>query len=245
MNVFKPDSDNLAPIYVALDVDSLTEALGIARACKGLALGFKVGPRICMQASPSFYNELQSCGQIFIDQKFYDIPNTMHAAVQACFDLGASVVTVHASSGAEALSRLAELESKLNRFRPFRVLAVTVLTSFEASTLPANWIETSIPDHVQMLAEGCDRAGIKGLVCSAKEVAFLRQSFPASFLLVPGIRLSGDGLDDQARVGQPQEAMRCGASALVVGRPVVDSPDPRASLQRYIRAINEEKLSGV
>lgn len=232
-----------SPYFVALDVPTCEQALHVANACQGLVRGFKVGPRLCFEANMDFYQQLAQFGPLFIDHKFLDIPNTMKASVQACFDAGASYVTVHAGAGFDALSLLAKLEAQLNELRPFKILAVTVLTSLKQGNLPSHWRPQSITEHVLSLASDCDRAGLRGLVCSTDEVSLLRKNFSEYFLLVPGIRLEGDDRGDQSRVAGPKQALNLGASALVLGRPIVESSDPRSELLRYLRAIDEKEKS--
>src|SRR5512135_3119505 len=114
-----------APFFIALDVDSAEEAVSIAKATAPVAGGFKLGPRLMCRYGAELAQKIARLAPLFIDNKYFDIPSTMEAAVEASFAAGASYVTVHAQAGAEALSRLVLLEKRLNEQRPFRVLAVT------------------------------------------------------------------------------------------------------------------------
>ncbi|MGE0529168.1 MAG: orotidine 5'-phosphate decarboxylase / HUMPS family protein, partial [Bdellovibrionales bacterium] len=125
------------PVFVALDVDSPERALALAGQTRAFVGGFKVGPRLCIRYGEPLLKSLSRHGALFIDNKYFDIPSTMEAAVRASFDMGASFCTVHALSGSEALSRMAKVEEELCRIRPFRILAVTILTSFRQETLPS------------------------------------------------------------------------------------------------------------
>lgn len=229
------------PLFVALDVDQDVQALKIADQVADYVGGFKVGPRLALRYGSSLLPELAQRGTLFIDNKYHDIPSTMTAAVRASFELGASYVTVHASAGTQALSELAKLEKELSAQRPFRLLAVTVLTSFSEHSLPGNWKPQAISRHVQDLADLVLSSGLTGLVCSPHEAAELRKLYPASFLLTPGVRLAEGPQGDQARVATPRWALQHGSSALVVGRPIVEAPNPREAAKKFydeIKAIS-------
>ncbi len=215
-----------SPWFLALDVDSDQEALNLVDLVEPWVGGFKLGPRLCLRYGPGLVREIASRAPVFLDHKFYDIPSTMRAAVEASFDLGASFVTIHASCGAKALADLAQLERDLNSQREFKILAVTVLTSFGEGQLPSHWRPQSIQEHIAQLAEEVRASGLTGLVCSPFEAGLLRQNWPEAYLVTPGVRLSGDSLGDQQRVMGPGEALIQGASALVVGRPVVAAAQP-------------------
>ena len=172
---------------------------------------------------------------VFIDQKFYDIPSTMISAVQACFDQGASLVTVHALAGRVALEQLALLENKLQNIRDFHILSVTILTSFSSDTLPSNMKNISILDHVKMLVNLTVESGLNGVVCSPHEAKEIREIHNDLNIITPGVRLhKTQNLQDQKRVMSPQEALLNRASALVIGRPIICSKDPRKTLENIL-----------
>lgn len=223
-------------IFVALDVDTKEQALDIAEKCKDFVTGFKVGPRLCMKYDMSFISELAKQKPVFVDNKYFDIPNTMLASIQATFDAGASFTTIHAQSGSEALTAVAKLETELNQQRPFKVLVVTVLTSFNLETLPINQLKTPIAEQVVALAKQAYACGLKSFVCSAKEVASLRKALPDSYLVTPGIRFSDESAGDQKRVVEPQDAFASGASAIVVGRPIYQSENIQKAAKKYFEA---------
>lgn len=232
------------PLFVALDVDSDSEALSIAKASADYVGGFKLGPRLVLRYGTSLISKLSEMGSVFIDNKYHDIPSTMLAAVKASFEMGADFVTIHAAAGPEALTQLGDLEKEFNEQRPFRLIAVTVLTSFTEERLPANWDKSkNIAGHVKALASDAQGAGVSGLVCSPFEVQDLRTSFPKAFLLTPGVRPQSAAKDDQARVMTPQEALRLGSSALVIGRPIVKAPDPRKAAQSIFDEISSDRES--
>jgi orotidine-5'-phosphate decarboxylase len=222
-----------APLFVALDVDTDKEALRIADLTASFVGGFKIGPRLALRYGAPFLKEMASRAALFVDNKYFDIPSTMEAAVRASFEVGASLVTIHAQSGTEAMARLAVVEKELSAQRPFKILAVTVLTSFHKETLPRILKPLSIPDMVKDLAEQALESGLSGLVCSPEEIAILRKAFPSAYLLIPGIRLTGEEHGDQKRVADPCFAIQSGASALVVGRPIVQAANPAQAAKEY------------
>jgi orotidine-5'-phosphate decarboxylase len=225
-------------IFVALDLDSVEQVRKVAHAVAPFVGGYKVGPRLCMRYGPKLVEELARLGPVFVDNKYFDIPNTMETAVAATFEAGASYTTVHAQAGSEALKRLAELEAKLNRERPFKILSVTVLTSFSQHGLPVVSRDMPIAKQVEALAELTLESGLSGLVCSAEEVQNLNRRHPGAFLVVPGIRMPGQEKGDQSRTADPASAVKAGAAALVVGRPIVDAQDPAAAAKLFSEAVS-------
>lgn len=221
----KPFKNSLC---VALDVDTDTEALRFVHDLSGVAGGFKLGPRLIHRYGTSLVKEISKTAPVFVDCKFFDITSTMLAAIQACFESGASVCTVHALSGLETLTELARLEKELNRQRPFRILAVSILTSWNEKNLPTNFKSMKIPEHVFELAKMVKESGLSSLVCSPEEIELVKPL--GLFLLTPGIRLPTDDKGDQKRTMSPQQAMQKGANVLVVGRPILQAPE---SARRY------------
>ncbi|MCB0406642.1 MAG: orotidine-5'-phosphate decarboxylase [Bdellovibrionales bacterium] len=225
------------PLFVALDLDDAHVAIEMARELKSLVGGFKVGPRLLIKHGEHLVQTLAKMSPVFVDNKYFDIPNTMESAVRATFEAGATFCTVHAQAGAEALSRLAVLEEKLNQQRPFKILCVTVLTSFSENTLPPTTMKIPIEEQVMSLAKLTVESGLSGLVCSPFEVNALKQTFPKSFLVTPGVRWGDFASDDQKRVKTPKEALSEGASALVIGRPIIHATDPKAVIKDIIESL--------
>ena len=214
------------PIFVALDVDKEEKALFVARETAPHVEGFKIGPRLFLKYGPSIISKLKIKGKVFLDLKFFDIPSTMESAVQSAFDIGVDVLTVHAQVGEESLKNLAKWEAKLKRKRDFKILAVTVLTSFSQRNLAPLSRTQSLLSHIESLSDMVMKSGLKGLVCSGEEVAHLRNRHPEAYLLTPGIRFSSSPTQDQKRVFTPKRAIKAGSSALVIGRPIYESKDP-------------------
>jgi len=222
------------PIIVALDLDSPKKAMDLAVQLESVVGGFKVGPRLTHRAPPDFIQDLSRLGLVFFDHKFFDIPSTTTAAVQAAAEAGATWATVHALNGPKTLKELATLELKIRKNSPdFRVVAVTVLTSFDPAGLPPIWQKgLSIADSVEKLAFSAYEQGLRTFVCSPEEVPLLKKKLgPGIFVIVPGIRPVGSDSKDQNRVATPQEAIKNGADALVIGRPIIEAQNPVRAAQ--------------
>ena len=213
------------PLFVALDVDDEKQAWSFVERLSPYVLGFKVGPRLYFKSSTDFIRKLSQKTKVFLDFKFYDIPSTMEASVRAGFEMGASFLTVHASAGIEALSLLSKIEKEYSAC----VLAVTVLTSKK---------NLKDENNVLKLAEDVYRSGLKGLVSSAHEAGELRKRYPDFFILTPGIRVKGAlENEDQSRIADPEFALRKGASALVMGRPILSAEDPVLFVKEIQRSL--------
>lgn len=221
-------SDNATPadrLIVALDVPSAPEALTLADELRHTCRWVKVGMELYFTTGNAIIQALRARGfHVFLDLKLHDIPNTVAAAVRSVSGTGASLLTVHAGGGSAMLRAAAEAASSPGAPR---LLAVTVLTSLDADQLQALGVANSPGDQALRLAQLARASGIPDLVCSAQEVEELRRDAgPASLLVIPGIRPLGADLGDQRRTATPAEALRHGASMLVVGRPITQSRNP-------------------
>ncbi len=232
MNSFSPLRN---PLCLALDVDSAERALELAQQLGPIVGGLKIGPRLVYQGGKELVQKVSQFAPVFVDCKFFDIPSTMEAAVRTSFEAGASLVTVHAMAGEEALTAVANLERELSHQRPFRVLAVTILTSWTSASMPSIFRQQPIPEHVRELAELAKRSGLNSIVCSAEEIEILQDL--GLFMLTPGIRFANESKGDQKRVVGPREAMQMGSSALVVGRPILEASNPKQIAAEYLKAI--------
>ncbi len=226
----------LNPICLALDVDDVGRALSLAQELKGHIGVIKIGPRLT-NSDFGIVKKISAIAPVFVDHKYFDIPSTMEAAVKTAFENGATFVTIHASSGRTALKKLSKLETELNAIRPFKLLAVTVLTSFSQEDLPSFSRETPIATQVLELAKLCFECSINGLVCSPLEVAELRKLNSDAFLVTPGIRGPSDKADDQKRTLSAAEALAHGANLVVVGRPILNAPNRLAAVSNLVKEI--------
>lgn len=224
------------PIFVALDVDTDLQAYDLAEKLSEVVGGFKIGPRLCLKYGEEFVKKLSQFGPVFMDNKHFDIPSTMLASIKASFDCGASFVTIHALAGLPALKEIAKLEEELNRIRPFKVLCVTILTSWDQNHFSNNFVKQSSEDHVKALSQLIIDSGLSGIVCSPKEIEILNGR--SHFIVTPGIRMPEDELNDQLRILSPKEAIIKGAQMLVVGRPIIKAKDPMGKAQLIVENIN-------
>lgn len=225
------------PIILALDIDSKSEVTHLGKILGPQVGALKVGPRIVVRYGTEVISNLAKSAPVFVDLKFLDIPSTMVSSVKAAFDAGASMATVHGWAGAEALEELVKVEKELNKMRPFIILVVTILTSFKEEGLPPGMVKKSIKDHVMALVDEAYKCGLRGFVCSPEEVEMIKGKYSDVFLVTPGVRLPDDDKGDQKRVMTPAEAIKNGSSALVVGRPIVESKNKQEALEKYLRSI--------
>jgi orotidine-5'-phosphate decarboxylase len=213
-------------ICAALDFPSWAQAEPFARAIAPAIGMLKVGLEMFAAEGPPAVRAAAALGRpVFLDLKLHDIPNTVEGAARSAAASGASLLTVHASGGAEMVrAAVRGAGGKL------RVLAVTVLTSLDAEALRAVGLEGPPEAAVVRLARLAVGAGAGGLVCSPHEVRAVRAAVgPAPLLVVPGVRPPGAAKGDQARVATPSEAVAAGADVIVVGRPLRDAADPVAA----------------
>lgn len=217
------------PIFVALDTPSVEKAIALAGRLRGHVGGLKVGLEFITANGPDGIRRIVDEGlPVFADVKFHDIPNTVAGAAREIAKLGVSIFNVHASGG-DAMMRAAMDAAASAASRP-KVIAVTVLTSFDDETLAAVGQGDEVQYQVHHLATLAHSAGLDGIVCSPHEAGIVRADCPKPFLIVtPGVRPAGGDIADQKRVLTPAEAHRAGADILVIGRPITGAPDPGAA----------------
>ena len=231
-------------LLVALDVENGERALQLAAQVREAAGGMKVGSRLFTLEGPTLVRRLVDAGhRVFLDLKFHDIPNTVAQAVESAVQTGAWMINVHAAGGVPMMQAAAnaarQTAAGLGRPRPL-VIAVTVLTSMDAATLAQGGVQRPLLDQVLALARLTQEAGLDGVVASPQETAAIRKVCGPSFAIVtPGIRGASAGArkDDQARTMGPAEAVKAGASYIVVGRPIIAAPDPRAAAEGIAREL--------
>ncbi|MBI0534704.1 orotidine-5'-phosphate decarboxylase [Roseomonas sp. KE2513] len=228
---------NRAGLIAALDTDSAerAEALGAVLAPHvGL---LKLGLEFFVAQGPAAVARVARHRPVFLDLKFHDIPNTVAGAVRSACALEPAMLTIHAGGGPTMVAAAREAAEGFGAGRP-AILAVTVLTSMDASALAATGVSGGPPQQVLRLARMAMENGADGLVCSPREVSLIRDALgEGPLLVVPGIRPAGSAAGDQSRIATPEDAVAAGADWLVVGRPITGSADPAAAAEAIAASI--------
>ena len=230
-------------VIVALDVSTMDAMKDIVSTLGDSVSYYKVGMELFYAEGEQTVRYLQEQGKnVFLDLKLHDIPNTVAHGVSSLTRLGANLMTIHGQGGAIMMQRAAEAASQtakeLGIERP-KLLAITVLTSFDEE----NWSKTGgqlpISDQVIRLAKLAKESGMDGVVCSPLEAKMIRQACGPDFLIVtPGVRPSFAASDDQKRIATPAKALADGASRLVIGRPITKAAEPKEAVRRILEEIN-------
>lgn len=222
-------------LIVALDVQNAASAIRAADALPPAVTFFKIGLELFTSEGPAVLAPISARNKrIFLDLKLHDIPNTVAQAVTSAGRHKVALLTVHSTGGRAMLSAAAEAAAKLGPDRP-RIVAVTTLTSLAQADLTDIGVTRELREHTLALGQMAVACGIDGLVCSAQEVAAFRKALgPEPILVTPGIRPAGADVGDQKRVATPASAVRDGANFLVVGRPILAAPDPRAAAEAIL-----------
>jgi len=224
----------VAELIVALDLPSGADALALADRLPGIGWA-KLGPVLFVREGPALARELTARGvRVFLDLKWHDIPTTVAGAVAAARDLGVAMATVHCLGGLEMLAAAGKTAGDL------ALLGVTVLTSHDAAGLE-QVLGRGVPDvgfEAERLAKLARQAGLRGVVASGHELGLLRETLGTGpWIVVPGVRLPGDEAGDQRRTIAPREAVRGGATHLVVGRSITAAEDPARAYQAVREAM--------
>ncbi len=224
-------------IIIPLDLDH-SSAINIAKKLNPDLCRLKVGSQLFTSSGPKIISELNDLKfDIFLDLKFYDIPNTVYESVKSASDLGVWMVNVHASGGAKMLESAKKAIESVNSSTI--LIAVTILTSFSKENM-ANLGISDLDKHILNLAKLAYDCGLDGVVCASTDVQSIKKNFGKNFLAVtPGIRPAWSSLDDQRRVSTPVEALRNGSDFLVIGRPITGSKDPIKALERIYKEMDE------
>lgn len=222
----------MAEVILALDLPNGSEAMRLLDRLPE-ARWVKVGSILMTREGAPFVRALIGRGhRVFLDLKWHDIPNTVAGAVMAARELGVSMATVHALGGRTMMEAAAVAAGG-----DVALVGVTVLTSHDVASYgrATGRREVNLGDEAVRQAEEAASAGLAGVVCSSAEVASVRRVLPEDALVVvPGIRSETDTVGDQVRVATAKEAVRAGATHLVVGRPVLHAPDPADALRRLL-----------
>ena len=230
-------TDPKSRLIVALDVPDRNAALKAVERLSGHVGCFKVGLEIFTREGPRLVEEILGRGErVFLDLKLHDIPNTVRGAVRSACRLGVQMLTVHASGGPAMLSAACQ-EAKSSAAPPL-LLAVTALTSLSDQDIQALGISGSAEQWVERLASLAHQSGIPGIVASSRELVMLRRRFGDSLqYVIPGIRPAGAETQDQSRTATPGDAIRAGATYIVVGRPILQAPDPALAASSIVNEI--------
>jgi orotidine-5'-phosphate decarboxylase len=220
-------------LIVALDVSSVAVAEAMVERLGDAVSFYKIGYQLAFTGGLGFAATLVRGGkQVFLDLKLHDIGNTVAKGVESVAKLGATFLTVH------AYPQTMHAAADARRGTGLRILAVTVLTSYDDADLAAAGYDFTVPELVAERAAQARDIGVDGLVCSAEEAARIRAIASAGMVLVtPGIRPAGADKGDQKRIMTPSAAIAAGADYLVVGRPIVEAPDPRAAATAIVQEI--------
>jgi orotidine-5'-phosphate decarboxylase len=225
----------VAELILALDLPGGTDALRLLDRLPGVRW-VKVGSILMTREGPVFIRTLIERGlQVFLDLKWHDIPNTVAGAVAAARDYGVAMATVHTLGGKAMMEMAARAAGD-----SLAIVGVTVLTSHDSASyaLAVGRDRVAIEDEVRRQARAANEAGLSGIVCSPQEVAVVRGLLgQEGRIVVPGIRRASDVQGDQSRVATPGDALREGATHLVVGRPVLQAPDPAAAFQALLEEV--------
>jgi len=232
-------------LWVALDVETLKEADGLLERLVGAnpaeTIGAKIGSQLFTAAGPAAVETALKRGfAVFLDLKYHDIPNTVAGAVREATRIGVAMLNVHAAGGGAMMRAAAEAATKAAKdfgvARPI-CLGVTVLTSLDRQELQEVGVTGNVEAHVLRLAERAREVGLDGCVASPQEIRLLRRALgPRWTIVTPGIR-PAERSDDQKRVATPTAAIRAGADAIVVGRPITAVPDPKAAAAAILSEI--------
>lgn len=224
-----PVKTNDSGLIVALDLDDGAKARALVEACGPAADFYKVAPTMTFK-DPTFIPWLAGKGKkVFLDCKWYDIPSQVRRSVQTAGGLGLFSCTIHTSGGAAMMKEACAASP-----RP-KVWGVTVLTSFSPEDLKETGVSAAPSDQVVLLAKLAAKSGLDGLVCSPLEAAKLRRAGITLTLITPGISFGDRGGKDQKRTAGPKEAWSAGADYIVVGRSILDAPDPAQAVQDILK----------
>ena len=244
------DAHPRSSLIVALDFDSLTTAAKFAKQVADVVGMCKIGSQLFTSAGPEAVRQIAELGAgIFLDLKFHDIPNTVAGAVLASAAMpGVQLVNVHALGGTTMLRAAAQAVSAgvpMGADRT-RLLAVTILTSMDQKSVREVGVSGAPKSRAVKLAKLAQEAGVDGVVASVQEAKAIRKACGGEFLIVtPGVRPKDKSVnakkDDQVRTATPREAIKAGADFIVVGRPILAAPDPRAAAQEIVDEIAAAK----
>ena len=226
-------SDPRDRLIVALDLPDVDAAEAMIERLGDAVTFYKIGYQLGYAGGLPLIRKLADAGKkVFADLKLHDIGNTVGSGVTSVASLGAAFLTVH------AYPQTMQAAVEASRGTAMKILAVTVLTSYDDDDLKAAGYQLGVRDLVEVRAQQAQALGIDGIVCSAEEAANLRKIIaPQMCLVTPGIRPAGSDTGDQKRIMTPTRAIQEGSDYLVVGRPVMAAADPKAAAEAIVAEI--------
>ena len=230
----------MAELIVALDVASVAEVERVVDLLGDAVSFYKIGLELFSAEGPAVVATVKSRNKkVFLDLKLHDIPRTVERAVKSGAALGVDLMTVHAAGGKAMIRAAKEAALSAGGNAP-KILAVTVLTSLDQSDLTDIGVSRDVRAQVEIMGEFAFANGADGIVCSPREVLHLRTLLgPDALLVTPGVRPAGADIGDQKRVTTPAQAVRDGSSHLVIGRPILDAPSPRAAALAIVNEMQQ------
>lgn len=226
-------------LILALDVETKEVAQQVLKQVGPSLEWVKIGLQLFTRYGPDIVKIVADYGlKIFLDLKLHDIPNTVASAVRSLQALPIHLLTLHVSGGAEMIQEA--LKAAADFKQPVTLLGVTVLTSMDEVSLQSIGVGVSPMQQVLRLGNLGVSAGLKGFVCSPQELVEMRKTLgPEVLLVTPGIRSAGESKHEQKRVMTAKEAAAAGASFIVVGRPILQAPDPAGAVQKFLEEIKK------
>ena len=224
------------PIYCAIDTGDLDKAKDLAKKIKPYVGGLKLGLEFFTSCGISGIKKIGEIGlPLFIDLKFYDIPNTVTSALRNILEVNPKFTTIHCTGGKRMMTECMALKNEMQSST--NIIGVTMLTSFDDQEINEIGFKDTVQDSINKLAGLANDCGLDGLVCSPLEAKNLKSNFPKLQLIVPGIRRSSDEANDQKRTLSANEAVINGADILVIGRPITESVDPAEVAEELLNEI--------
>ena len=228
----------MAQLIVSLDIDDREKIIYLLDQLDDIVEFYKIGSVPFVSCGPRIIEIIKRRGKkVFFDLKFFDIPNTVRKTSRKIVEMGVDFFTIHLLSGKEVIKAAVEEKSQA------KVIGVTLLTSMEKEDIKEVSMGENIKETILHLTELGVGYGIDGIVCSAKDLSFLREKFPSLIMVCPGIRLE-KSQDDQKRTATPFYAVKSGADFIVVGRPIYESENPRAVVKKILKEIGSGKSMG-
>jgi orotidine-5'-phosphate decarboxylase len=225
-------------LFIAIDQNDINKAKELIQKLAPEMCGIKVGKELFTACGPEIIQWIQEKGfKVFLDLKYHDIPNTVEKACFVASKMGVSILNVHALGGIDMMLAAKEGVDKSNN-NPY-LIAVTLLTSMDSNGLKDIGFTSTVNKQILNLAKIASQAKMDGIVCSAKDIVYIKDSLPEKFLYVtPGIRISSSPKDDQKRISTPFEATKLGSNILVIGRPITQAKNPEAVLNQIMKEIS-------